>query len=177
MESLTRRSLLKTSSLALCAGFLQESSVAISEVSDTRGRVYLNLNENAFDPSTKVSPAIKGEPWRIYSERPSHQHLTVLGAPSNLGLKPPSSGKSRAFDTWLMCFESMALSSDYTRKTPGPLYRLSMDPQSIHLRRYEMLQRSASTVSNLLIALAPYSIKDDFLWFSAAIAASFWEAP
>jgi hypothetical protein len=40
-----------------------------------------------------------------------------------------------------------------------------------------MLQRSANTVFNSLIALAPYSTKDDFLLYLAAIAASFWEAP
>jgi arginase len=58
MESLTRRSLLRTSTLALTAGFLYENSAS-----------------------------------GIYSERPAHQHLTVLEAPSNLGLKPPASGK------------------------------------------------------------------------------------
>jgi len=71
MESLTRRSLLKTSTLALAAGVLHQSSAARSE----------------------GSRAIEGEPSSISSERPSHQHLTVLGAPSNLGLKPPSPGK------------------------------------------------------------------------------------
>jgi arginase len=68
MESLTRRSLLKTSTLALASGFLHESSAALSEALDTSERAY---------------------PF----ERTSQQHLTVLGAPSNLGLKPPSPGK------------------------------------------------------------------------------------
>ena len=51
MESLTRRSFIKTSTLALAGGVLPETA-AVSE--------------------TPVE----------------HQHLTVLGAPSNLGLKP-----------------------------------------------------------------------------------------
>jgi hypothetical protein len=63
------------------------------------------------------------------------------------------------------------------QKTPGTLSRQSIDQPSIRLQRYEMLQQSASTVFNLLIALAPYSMKDDFLLYSGAIAASFWEAP
>jgi hypothetical protein len=50
MESLTRRSLLKTSTLALAAGVLPESTSAI--------------------------PAPSGVP----SKRPAYQHLTVLGA-------------------------------------------------------------------------------------------------
>jgi hypothetical protein len=71
----------------------------------------------------------------------------------------------------------MALSRDYTQKTPGTSYRRGMDQASIQLQSYEMHQRSASTVLNLLIALPPYSMKDDFLLYSAAIAASSWEAP
>jgi arginase len=85
MESLTRRSLLKASPLALAAGFLHKSSAALTEGGDT------NLNENSLDP--KVSSAIKGEPSSLSYQNPSQRHLTVLGAPSNLGLKPPPSGK------------------------------------------------------------------------------------
>jgi arginase len=68
MGSLTRRSLFKTSSLVLAAGFFGEGSAAFSEVSGERTRAYL-------------------------SDKPPKHQLTVLGAPSNLGLKPPSSGK------------------------------------------------------------------------------------
>ncbi len=68
VELLTRRSLLRTSTLALACGLLYESSAAISEGSDTRARTPL-------------------------SEQASRRHLTVLGAPSNLGLKPSSPGK------------------------------------------------------------------------------------
>jgi arginase len=64
----TRRSLLKASTLAVASGFLRQSSAATSEALDTSERAYL-------------------------SERASQRHLTVLGAPSNLGLKPPSPGK------------------------------------------------------------------------------------
>ena len=68
MEWLTRRSLLKTSTLALASGLVHESSAAISEASDARVRA-------------------------SFIQSASQHHPTVLGAPSNLGLKPPSQGK------------------------------------------------------------------------------------
>ena len=57
MESLTRRSMLKTSTAALAGGLLRASAADAGRVPHTQGR------------------------------------LTILGAPSNLGLKPPAPGK------------------------------------------------------------------------------------
>ena len=94
MESLTRRSLLKTPTLALAAVFLHESSAVVSKVSDTLGRVDPNLNENTtIELSPNLSLAIDAEPSSDPSQRLLRQHLAVMGAPSNLGLKPPSPGK------------------------------------------------------------------------------------
>lgn len=62
MEHLTRRSLLRTSGLALAAGILPRDAIAVSPPDDL---VHLNLNENAFGPSPKVRPAIERELERI----------------------------------------------------------------------------------------------------------------
>ena len=74
MESLTRRWILKNSTLALAAGFLHESSAAIPEVSDARGRSDLNLNEKAIEPSPNLSRAVKAKPSSTSSERPLPHH-------------------------------------------------------------------------------------------------------
>ncbi len=55
--TLTRRSVLKTSGIALGAGLLPPGAFAV--VRDPKNMIHLNLNENAFGPSPLVLPAIQ----------------------------------------------------------------------------------------------------------------------
>jgi len=109
MESLTRRSLLKTSTFALASGLLHEISAAISHASDTRARAYLY-------------------------ERASQQHLTVLGAPSNLGLKPPSSGKEPGVRYMAQVLRErgivLRLHAEDAGNVIPPKYRSTIDPST-----------------------------------------------
>jgi arginase len=134
MESLTRRSLLKTSTLALAAGVLPESAAAISEVSVTRGNADIDLNEKAIEPSPKLSPAIEAEPSGIPSQRPAHQDLTVLGAPSNLGLKPSSPGQKPGVQYMAQVLREHGLVSRLDAKDAGtvtpPKYESTIDPST-----------------------------------------------
>lgn len=79
MNSLTRRSLLKTSGLALVAGILPAESEAHSGARDRTDLVHLNLNENAFGPSSKVTPAIERELSRLsrYGDNKAAEDLTA----------------------------------------------------------------------------------------------------
>jgi histidinol-phosphate aminotransferase len=78
MEPLTRRSLLKTSGLALSAGFFSPGAEALPHARDRNDLVHLNLNENAFGPSPNVAPAIEREFSRLsrYGDNKAAQNLT-----------------------------------------------------------------------------------------------------
>jgi arginase len=134
MESLTRRSILRTSTLALAAGFLRESSAAIPEVSNARGRADLEGNEQAIDPSPNLSRAIKAKPSSISSQRPSPHHLIVVGAPSNLGLKPPSTGKEPGVRYMAEVLREHGLISRLHAEDGGtvipPKYESAIDPSA-----------------------------------------------
>lgn len=65
MEVLTRRSLFRTSGLVLAGGILAKNTPVLAKEADAQGPVHLNLNENAFGPSSKVAPAIERELSRI----------------------------------------------------------------------------------------------------------------
>ena len=56
---LNRRSLIKTSSLALGANLLPLAAFATSTAHDSQQLIHLNLNENAYGPSSKVIPALQ----------------------------------------------------------------------------------------------------------------------
>jgi histidinol-phosphate aminotransferase len=58
---LTRRSLLKTSGLALGASFLPTAASAANSEYPLQNFIHLNLNENAFGSSPSVVPAIQRE--------------------------------------------------------------------------------------------------------------------
>jgi len=58
---LTRRSLLKNSSLVLGASFLPTSTIATAQPQIPREIIHLNLNENAFGPSPNVEVALRKE--------------------------------------------------------------------------------------------------------------------
>jgi len=60
---LTRRSLLKNSTLALGASFFPTSAIAQPQI--PREMIHLNLNENAFGPSPKVEVALRDELQRL----------------------------------------------------------------------------------------------------------------
>ena len=95
MESLTRRSFIKTSTLALAGGVLRETA-AVSE--------------------TPVE----------------HQHLTVLGAPSNLGLKPSSPGREPGVRYMAQALRDHGLVSRLHAKDSGTVipskYESTIDP-------------------------------------------------
>lgn len=62
MISLTRRNLIKSSGMALAtAGFFPVAARAVSSSERKDPLVHLNLNENAFGPSSTVAPAIERE--------------------------------------------------------------------------------------------------------------------
>jgi histidinol-phosphate aminotransferase len=77
MQSLTRRSILKTSGLALAAEVLPRSAMAAADVAGSGILVHLNLNENAFGPSSRVAPAIERELSRLsrYGESKAAEEL------------------------------------------------------------------------------------------------------
>jgi len=56
---LNRRSLIKTSSLALGANLLPLAAFATSTAHDSQQLIHLNLNENAYGPSSEVIPALQ----------------------------------------------------------------------------------------------------------------------
>lgn len=60
-SNITRRSLLKTSSFALGANLMPLSATAASHSPVTNNLIHLNLNENAFGPSSTVEIAIQRE--------------------------------------------------------------------------------------------------------------------
>jgi arginase len=134
MESLTRRSILKTSTLALAAGFLHESSTAIPEVSNAGGRADLILKEKAIERSANLSQAIEAKPSTLPSQRLSPHHLTVLGAPSNLGLKPPSPGKEPGVRYMAQVLREHGLISRLQAEDDGtvipPKYESTIDPSA-----------------------------------------------
>jgi histidinol-phosphate aminotransferase len=78
MESLTRRSLLKTSGLALAAGIFTNGAEALPDARGHEDLVHLNLNENAFGASANVAPAIQRELSRLsrYGDNKAAQDLT-----------------------------------------------------------------------------------------------------
>jgi histidinol-phosphate aminotransferase len=78
MESLTRRSLLKISGLAVAMGLLPANGRASSIEPPQGDLVHLNLNENAFGPSPKVRPAIEREFVRLsrYGDGKAAEELT-----------------------------------------------------------------------------------------------------
>jgi hypothetical protein len=59
--AITRRSLLKTSGMAIGAGLFSGPAIAAPAVGDTEKLIHLNLNENAFGPSPNVASAIQHE--------------------------------------------------------------------------------------------------------------------
>jgi histidinol-phosphate aminotransferase len=61
LSHLTRRSLIKTSGLALGATFLPADTFAANAQNPSRNLIHLNLNESAFGPSPSVAPAIQRE--------------------------------------------------------------------------------------------------------------------
>jgi histidinol-phosphate aminotransferase len=61
LPHLTRRSLIKTSGLALGSTLLPAASFAVDAESSSQKLIHLNLNENAFGPSPSVVPAIQRE--------------------------------------------------------------------------------------------------------------------
>lgn len=61
----TRRSLIKTSGLALGASLLPNAAFSSAAEISSRPLIHLNLNENAFGPSSSVAPAIQREFPRI----------------------------------------------------------------------------------------------------------------
>jgi histidinol-phosphate aminotransferase len=73
--ALTRRSLIKASSIALSTGFLPATLLAASIESDPQQLIHLNLNENAFGPSANVTSAIQRELPRLarYADAASAQ--------------------------------------------------------------------------------------------------------
>jgi histidinol-phosphate aminotransferase len=62
---LTRRSLLKNSSLALGASFFPTSAIATPHAQGSGEIIHLNLNENAFGPSPNVEVALRDELPRL----------------------------------------------------------------------------------------------------------------
>jgi histidinol-phosphate aminotransferase len=63
--NLSRRSLLKTSGLALGAGLLPSVALATPADHEQQRIIHLNLNENAFGPSATVAPAIQQQFARL----------------------------------------------------------------------------------------------------------------
>ncbi len=78
MKSLTRRSLLKTSSLAIAGGMLSHAAEALPGTPVMDRLVHLDLNENAYGPSAKVAPAIQRELLRLsrYGDNKAAQEFT-----------------------------------------------------------------------------------------------------
>ena len=66
-HSLTRRSLLKASSLALTADVLSRHSLAMSSAltSEPQPLIHLNLNENNYGPSPRATLAVQRELAKI----------------------------------------------------------------------------------------------------------------
>jgi arginase len=138
MESLTRRSLLKTSTLGLAAGFLHKTSAAILGVSDHRTRASLNLKEDSLS---------------LLSEKPSHRQLTVLGAPSNLGLKPPAPGKEPGARYMAEVLREQGLVARLKAEDAGtvvpPKYVLTIDP-STKIRNAAAIREYSIQLANRL---------------------------
>jgi histidinol-phosphate aminotransferase len=65
-SNFTRRSLLKTSGMALGGGFLPVSAIAARSTPGLQRLIRLNLNENAFGPSPNVDEAIRREFPRLF---------------------------------------------------------------------------------------------------------------
>ena len=72
LSVLTRRSLIKTSGMALGASLFSVPAIAATSVSGTENLIYLNLNENAFGPSPNVASAIQLELPKIYRYADAH---------------------------------------------------------------------------------------------------------
>jgi histidinol-phosphate aminotransferase len=70
--TLTRRSLLKTSGMAIGAGFFSAPAIAAPAVGGTEKLIHLNLNENAFGPSPNVGSAIQHEIPRLSRYADAH---------------------------------------------------------------------------------------------------------
>jgi histidinol-phosphate aminotransferase len=64
-NNMTRRSLLKNSSLALTSSMLPGPASAAAALPQQDRTIHVNLNENAYGPSPRVTPAIEGELSRI----------------------------------------------------------------------------------------------------------------
>jgi hypothetical protein len=65
-STLTRRLLLKASGLALGARILPLATEASPSSDGRKSIIHLNLNENAFGPSSSVAAAIQGELDRVF---------------------------------------------------------------------------------------------------------------
>ena len=76
-STLTRRSLLKTSTLALGTTLLPAAGLAMASSDDPHEVIHLNLNENAFGPSASVVPALQQQFSRLarYAEPAAAQAL------------------------------------------------------------------------------------------------------
>lgn len=74
---LSRRSLLKTSGLALGARMFPVAASALPPAGNPRNTIHLNLNENAFGPSPLVPKAIQAELTRLsrYADAASAQRF------------------------------------------------------------------------------------------------------
>jgi histidinol-phosphate aminotransferase len=64
-NNMTRRVLLKNSSLALTSSMLPETASAVAALPEQERTIHVNLNESAYGPSPHVTPAIEGEVPRI----------------------------------------------------------------------------------------------------------------
>ena len=81
---LTRRTLLKSSSLAIRAGLLPLDETALPTAdSDHVALVYLSLNEGAFGPSPRAVEAVRQTLWRLnwYADAASAAALTSRSQP------------------------------------------------------------------------------------------------
>ena len=138
MELLTRRSLIITSTLALTAGFLHESAAGIQ---DGRGR---------------EDPSLKADPSSVSAERPSQRHLTVLAAPSNLGLKPPSQGKQPGVRSMAQVLREHGVVSRLQAEDAGtvipPPYGSTIDP-STKIRNAPAIREYSIQLANRLGSL------------------------
>jgi hypothetical protein len=129
------------------------------------------LKKQAVETSKKLKGFSDEAFDRVYID----QHLTVLGAPSNLGLKPPSSGKEPGVRYMVHVLREHGLVSRLHAEDAGtvtpPKSGSTIDP-STNIR-------NASAIREYSIQLADRlgSSLDErrFLLFSGAIAASFWK--
>jgi arginase len=116
MEWMSRRSLIKTSTIALAASFLHESSMGIQ------------------DKRSPLNSSLKAKPSKVFFDSPAQRHLTVLGAPSNLGLKPPSSGKEPGVRSMAHVLREQGVVSRLQAEDAGtvipPTYGSTIDPST-----------------------------------------------